>query len=90
MEVLNLKAYLANIGMKLKDFCEILDVNDKYMSKIMNGHRHAGHRLAKDVRLATDNIIHLRTKMRRRDLRKLQEQEDREFLKASYEHKIAQ
>ncbi len=70
MEVRNLKAYLANIGMTLKDFCEIIDCDDKHMSKIMNGHKNAGHRLAKDVRLATDGLINLKTRIRKRDLKR--------------------
>lgn len=75
MEVCNLKAYLANIGMTLQDFCEIIDCDDKHMSLIMNGHKKAGHRLAKDIRLATSGVIQLPTRLRKRDLKKLQKQQ---------------
>lgn len=75
MEVTNLKAYLANIGLTLKDFCEIIDIDDKHMSKIIHGHKNAGHRLAKDVREMTDGIILLKTRVRKRDLKRHQQQQ---------------
>ncbi len=67
MEVTNLKAYLANIGMSLKDFCEIIECDDKHMSHVMNGKKRAGHRLAKDVRQATSGLINLETRWRKLD-----------------------
>lgn len=69
MEVTNLKAYLANIGMKLKDFCQIIECDDKYMSHIVNGRKRAGHRLAKDVREATSGLINLETRVRKKDIK---------------------
>lgn len=75
MQVENLKAWLANIGMTLKDFCEIIDCDKKYLSKIMNGHRNAGHRLAKDIREATAGVIILKTRVRKKDQEKDQEQQ---------------
>lgn len=75
MEVSNLKSYLANIGMTLKDFSEILDVDDKHMSKLMNGKAVAGPRLAKDVRLATDGLINLKVRYRKKDHKKTEEQQ---------------
>jgi len=75
MQVTNLKAYLANIGISLKDFCEIIDCDIKHMSKVMHGKRLAGHRLAKDVRQATSGLIHLNTRVRKRDQKRNQQQE---------------
>lgn len=75
MKVENLKAYLANINMTLKDFCEIIDCDDKHMSKVMHGHKMAGHRLAKDVKEVTGGLIALNTRMRKRDIRKQQKQQ---------------
>ncbi len=67
MQETNLKAYLAHIGMKLKDFCEIIDCDNKYMSSVINGKRRAGHRLAKEVRLATSGAVTLKTRVRKKD-----------------------
>lgn len=78
MQVENLKAYLANIGMTLKDFCEIIDCDDKHMSKVMHGHRTASHRLAKDVREVTSGLICLKTRMRKRDIRRQQQQHNQQ------------
>ena len=77
MMVENLKAYLANIGMSLKDFCEIVDCDDKHLSKIMNGHKNAGHRLAKDIKEATSGLITLTTRIRKRDIRRQQKEQDK-------------
>ncbi len=77
MEVCNLKAYLANIGLSLRDFCEIIDCDDKHMSKVMNGHKNAGHRLAKDVKQATNGLIQLPTRFRKRDQRRQQKQQQK-------------
>lgn len=76
MQVKNLKGYLATVGMTLKDFCEMLDCDDKHMSKVMNGHVTAGHRLAKDVKHATGGVIELQVRLRKRDLR-MQEKQKR-------------
>lgn len=75
MKVTNLKAWLANIDMTLKDFCEIIDCDDKHMSKIMHGHKNASHRLAKDVREATSGLIQLNTRLRKRDQRRQEQQQ---------------
>ncbi len=62
MEVENLKAYLANINMTVKDFGEIIDCDPKYLSRLMNGKKYPSKRLSKDIRLATDGIIDLPTR----------------------------
>jgi len=80
MQVTNLKGYLATIGMSLKDFCEIIDCDDKHMSKIMHGKKNASHRLAKDVRQATDGLIHLNTRLRKKDIKRQQQQEQQQQL----------
>jgi len=66
MEVNNLKSYLANIGMTHRAFCEKIDCNEAYLSSIINGGVKAGRRLAKDVFEATDGLIVLPTKPRRK------------------------
>ncbi len=80
MQVSNLKSYLANIGMTAKDFCEIIDCDDKYMSKLINGKVNAGHRLAKDVREATDGLIQLRVRVRKKDMKKQEQQQKQDQL----------
>lgn len=59
MEVRNLRAYLANIGMQMKDFAKLVDCHPTYLSHIVTGRRMAGNRLAKDIRQATNGIISL-------------------------------
>lgn len=76
MKVSNLKAYLANIGMTIKDFCVIIDCDHKYLSKIMTGKAKASHRLAKDIKEATDGLIVLEAapKKRHKDKEKASEE----------------
>lgn len=66
MKTANLKAYLANIGVSIKDFCESIDCNPCYMSQILNGKKLAGRRLAKDVLEATEGEVRLETKARKK------------------------
>ena len=66
MQVNNLKAYLANIGMTLRQFCEIIDIQEQHMSAIIHGKRMPGPRLAKDVFQATDGLISLPHRPRKR------------------------
>ena len=79
MIVSNLKAYLANIGMSLKDFCEIVDCDHKYMSNVMSGRKKCSHRLAKDVKEATGGLILLETAPRKRDQKKEKPKEEPEI-----------
>ena len=65
MEVKNLKSYLANINMTLKDFCILIECDTKHMSNIMHGKKHPSRRLAKDVRQITDGVVTLSTKPRK-------------------------
>lgn len=67
MEVNNLKAYLANIGMTTKEFAEMMETHVSYMSEIIHGRRRPGPRLAKDIFEATDGVISLATRVRKKD-----------------------
>ena len=67
MQVNNLKAYLANIGMTLREFCQIIDVQEQHISAIIHGKRMAGPRLSKDIFQATDGLISLPFRARKRD-----------------------
>mgnify|MGYP001564856723 FL=1 len=83
MEVTNLKAYLANTGQTLKDFCRMLDCDMTYMSAVMNGRVRAGRRLAKDVRIATGGTIRLESKLKKRHQRQGESQTQNESASAA-------
>jgi transcriptional regulator with XRE-family HTH domain len=74
MEVTNLRAYLANIGMSMKQFADMLECDRTYMSLIANGRRLAGRRLAKDIEEATGGVIKLKTNPNKCGPRKRREQ----------------
>lgn len=59
MEVENLRAYLANINMTLKDFSLIIECDYRYLCTVASGKKRIGKRLARDIRQATDGIINL-------------------------------
>jgi transcriptional regulator with XRE-family HTH domain len=73
MQVQNLKAYLANINMSIKDFCVIIDCDPKYIARIINGKSYPSKRLSKDIRIATGGIIDLPTRPK-----KIKEQQQKE------------
>lgn len=62
MDNINLKAYLANVGMTMTQFCNLLDCNRSYMSSISSGKTIPGRRLARDIFNATNGVIQLKTK----------------------------
>ncbi len=67
MEVNNLKAYLANIRMSQREFGEIVDVTENYISSIIHGKRTPSARLAKDILQATGGLIRLNTRVRKKN-----------------------
>lgn len=75
MKVENLKAYLANIGMTVKDFCTIIDCDPKYMARIINGKGYPSKRLAKDIRLATGGVIDLPTRPKNKQTKSEKQQQ---------------
>jgi len=56
---MKLKCYLADIGMTMKDFSQLVQCNHRYMSRIMNGHAKPGKRLARDIEELTDGQVKL-------------------------------
>lgn len=66
MKVTNLRAYLANIGMTLKDFSEIIECNSRYLSNVLSGNRPIGPKLSKKIFDATDGLIDLPTKPKKK------------------------
>lgn len=61
---MNLKSYLANQGVTQKDFAYTLGVNERYMSRIINGHLIPGKRLMRDIESLTEGKIKLEPKQK--------------------------
>lgn len=74
MEVKNLKAYLANIDMTLRDFSEIIDCSPEHLSRVVKGKVMASPRLARDIRLATSGLIEPISRSRKRNRQQNEEQ----------------
>lgn len=72
MEITNLKAYLCQINMTVKDFCEIIDYNPTYLSHILNGRVLPGHRLARDINKATNGVVKIQAAPRKRDMKRME------------------
>ena len=70
MDTLNLKAYLANIGMTMTDFCQKIDCDRTYLSSVSSGRVMPGRKLARNIFNATGGIIKLQTKTRKSDQNK--------------------
>jgi len=54
---LKLKAYLANIGMTLKEFGEIVESNPHYLSQISSGQVKPSKKLARRIEKATEGNV---------------------------------
>jgi hypothetical protein len=54
---MKMKVYLADIGMTAKDFCCLIECDYPYFSRIMNGHRRPGKRLAREIEKITDGKV---------------------------------
>lgn len=54
---MNLKSYLAEIHMTIIEFAQIIDANPGYLSRIINGHKKPGKRLAKEIERVTDGVV---------------------------------
>ena len=61
---MNLKAYLATEGVTVKKFAEILEIDPRYMSRIMNGHLAPGKRLKRDIETLTEGKVLLEKKIK--------------------------
>lgn len=73
MQVTNLRAYLCEIGMTVKDFCEIIEYNHMYVSGVLNGKRLATHRLAREISRATGGIVQIKAAPRKKDQKQQQD-----------------
>lgn len=79
MQVTNLKAFLANIEMTLKEFSEIVDVAPAYLSRVLNGKVIPGRRLARDIERATSGTIVLKTRVRKKDQKSQDSQDEQNY-----------
>ncbi len=59
---MNLKAYLADQGVKQQEFADTLGINARYMSRIVNGHVVPGKRLRRDIDALTEGRVELKQK----------------------------
>jgi predicted transcriptional regulator len=73
MKVENLRSFLANINMTAKDFCELINYNPTYLSKVLKGRVVAGERLKQDVLRATNGVVCLPTNPKKRSKKKEKE-----------------
>ncbi len=76
MDKLNLKAYLANIGMTMTDFCHKIDCDRTYLSSVSSGRVMPGRKLARDIFNATGGIINLQTKAKKSQEHKCENNHD--------------
>ena len=54
---MNIKAYLANIDMSIKDFCQLVGCAPSYLSSISKGRMKPSPRLARDIEKMTDGMV---------------------------------
>jgi len=61
---MNLKAYLADQRVTQKDFAQTLGINERYMSRLVNGHLKPGKRLERDINALTEGKVKLEPKQK--------------------------
>lgn len=61
---MNLKAYLADQRVTQKDFAATLGINERYMSRLVNGHVTPGKRLKRDIDNLTEGKVKLEPKIK--------------------------
>lgn len=62
MQVSNLRSYLAETGMSIKQLSEMIEYNPEYIRQIARGHALPSHRLARDILKVTNGVVKLKTK----------------------------
>ena len=72
MEVVNLKAYLMNIGMTIRDFSASIGKHESYVSRLIHGQSVPGKKTAEAIYKATNGVITLKVipKKKRAPLKK--------------------
>ncbi len=59
---MNLKAYLANIRMTIKDFAVHIGCNPVYLSRVLNEKLYPSARLSKDIYNETKGVVKIYTR----------------------------
>jgi ribosome-binding protein aMBF1 (putative translation factor) len=62
MEVSNLRSYLAETGMSIKQLSEKICYNTEYLRQVARGNAIPSHRLARDIFNITGGVVKLKTK----------------------------
>lgn len=65
MEVQNLKSYLANVGMTMKQFGDLINYNPHYIRQVAIGKITPSFRMARDIRNATNGIVDLQAQTKK-------------------------
>ncbi len=68
MHNLNLKAYLANIGMTMTEFCQIIECDRAYLSCVSSGRVRPGPRLAKEIYNATGGVVNIPSREKKKKI----------------------
>ena len=83
MEVKNLRAYLANVDMSLKEFAKKIDCNYPHLSRILSGYSYPSRGLSRDIYEATGGIIKIPTK-KEVEKKMKEETQDQRIAKAAH------
>ena len=62
MQITNLRAYLIQVGMNMKQFAEKIGCNRCYLATLLSGKAYASARLSKDIFEATGGVIRMPTR----------------------------
>ncbi len=76
MEVQNLKSYLANVGMTMKQFGDLINYNPDYIRHVSSGKILPSFRMARDIRNATGGIVDLEAQTKKRKKNKSENNHD--------------
>lgn len=72
---MNLKAYLAEIGVSLKDLARILDYDPRYLSHVMHGHTKPSIRLSKEIEKLTNGEVKIKPSLKTKVAREAYDEE---------------
>lgn len=70
---MNLKAYLAQVGVSAQDFAKQIDVTGRYLSQIVCGSTLPSRRLARDIEAATNGQVKVPFSLKTKKVRKDEE-----------------
>jgi ribosome-binding protein aMBF1 (putative translation factor) len=65
MQVSNLRSYLAETGISIKQLSEMINYNAEYLRQIARGSVSPSHRLARDIFNVTGGVVKLQAKTKK-------------------------